>query len=73
MTAVQRQLALALLKSGLSEKGFGKATNIISLELILQDLEGASRRFPRTAASSTVPIAAMTASFAFSLTKILAN
>ena len=47
MTPAQRQLAMALLKSGLSEKGFGKATNIISLELILQDLEGANRRFPR--------------------------
>lgn len=47
MTPAQRQLGLALLKSGLSEKGFGKATNIISLELILQDLEGANRRFPR--------------------------
>jgi hypothetical protein len=43
----QRQLALDLLKSGMSERGFGTATNIMSLEVILQDLEGSGRRFPR--------------------------
>jgi hypothetical protein len=47
MTADQRQLALGLLKSGMSDRGFGTATNIINLELILQDLEGTGRRFPR--------------------------
>jgi hypothetical protein len=43
----QRQLALELLKTGLSNRGFGTATNIMSLELILQDIEGPNRRFPR--------------------------
>lgn len=47
MTAEQRTLALALLHSGLSELGYGKATNIMSLEPILWELEGAARRFPR--------------------------
>jgi hypothetical protein len=43
----QRKLAHALLRSGLSERGYAKATNVISLEAILADLEGAGRRFPR--------------------------
>ena len=43
----QRHLAFALLQSGLSNRGFSKATTIISLEQILQELEGPSRRFPR--------------------------
>src|SRR5260221_7846612 len=35
------------LASGLSQQGYGKATNIMSLEPILHDLEGAARVFPR--------------------------
>ena len=40
MTAAQRGLARALLASGLSRHGWEKATNIMTLELILRDLEG---------------------------------
>ncbi len=47
MSAEQRQLALALLSTGLSKEGFHKATNIMSLESILAEMEGPSRRFPR--------------------------
>ena len=47
MSDAQRQLALELLASGLSRQGFIKATNIMSLEPVLADQEGASRRFPR--------------------------
>ena len=43
----QRHLAFALLQSGLSNRGFAKATTIMSLEQILQELEGPNRRFPR--------------------------
>lgn len=47
MSAEQRQLALALLSTGLSKDGFHKATNIMSLESILAEMEGPGRRFPR--------------------------
>jgi hypothetical protein len=47
MTAEQQSLALALLATGLSRHGFEKATNIMSLESILAELEGTGRRFPR--------------------------
>jgi hypothetical protein len=47
MSADQQSLALALLATGLSGHGYAKATNIMSLESILADLEGPSRRFPR--------------------------
>jgi len=47
MTAAQRPLAHALLAAGMSHRGYAKATNIMSLELILQDIEGPTRRFPR--------------------------
>ncbi|HEY2951934.1 MAG TPA: DUF3500 domain-containing protein [Verrucomicrobiae bacterium] len=47
MTPAQRPLAHALLKSGLSASGYNKATNIMSLEPILFELEGAARKFPR--------------------------
>ena len=47
MTAEQRVLALALLHTGLSEAGYSKATNIMSLESILAEMEGPGRRFPR--------------------------
>lgn len=43
----QRHLAFALLGSGMSQRGFTKATTIMSLEQILQDLEGPNRTFPR--------------------------
>jgi hypothetical protein len=45
MTPAQRDVAFALLKTGLSEKGFTKAETIRSLEVILKALEnGAARR-----------------------------
>jgi len=47
MTSAQRLLAHALLSSGLSRQGYMKATTIMSLEQVLQDLEGPGRRFPR--------------------------
>jgi hypothetical protein len=47
MTEDQRKLAMKLLRSGLSDHGYGKATNIISLELILRELEGANGRMTR--------------------------
>ena len=47
MTPAQRHLAYGLLNSGMSSRGYGKAVTIMSLEQILQDMEGPSRRFPR--------------------------
>src|SRR4051812_31092108 len=47
MTAPQRKLAFALLHSGMSDMGYSKATNIMSLENILHEMEGANRKFPR--------------------------
>lgn len=47
MTAAQRRLAMDLLRSAMSDHGYNKATNIMSLELILKDLEGAGARFDR--------------------------
>ena len=47
MSPAQRALAHALLKSGLSDRGYNKATNIMSLEPVLFELEGAARKFPR--------------------------
>jgi len=47
MTPPQRDAAFALLKTGLSAKGFTKAETIRSLEIILKELEkGAARRDP---------------------------
>ncbi len=47
MTAPQRELALALLRTGLSHRGWGKAEAIIALENVLRELEkGASWRDP---------------------------
>ena len=40
MSAAQRKLALALVRSGMSDDGYRKTTNIMSLELILKELEG---------------------------------
>jgi hypothetical protein len=45
--SAQQHLALGLLSSGLSHRGYLKATTIMSLEQILQDSEGPNRRFPR--------------------------
>jgi Protein of unknown function (DUF3500) len=47
MTAAQRHLAYALLSTGLSQRGYVKAVTIMSLEQILQEMEGPARRFPR--------------------------
>lgn len=45
MTPPQREAAFALLRTGLSEKGYTKAETIRSLEIILKELEnGAARR-----------------------------
>jgi hypothetical protein len=41
MTPEQRKLAHALLRTGLSASGYEKATNIMSLEPVLKELEGA--------------------------------
>src|SRR5436190_992553 len=42
MTPDQRKLAHALLRTGLSAHGYEKATNIMSLEPVLKELEGAA-------------------------------
>ena len=47
MSADQRQLALGLLVTGMSKHGYEKATNIMSLETVLAEMEGPQRRFPR--------------------------
>ena len=47
MTEPQRTLAHALLKTGLSARGYLTATEIMSLENVLQAIEGPQRRFPR--------------------------
>ncbi len=47
MTSAQRHLAYALLTTGLSQEGVQKALTIMSLEQILQDMEGPGRKFPR--------------------------
>jgi uncharacterized protein DUF3500 len=44
MTSAQRQLAQALLASGLSQRGYAKAVTIMSLDQILYDLENKSPR-----------------------------
>lgn len=43
----QQHLAHGLLGSALSQRGYLKATTIMSLEQILQEMEGPNRRFPR--------------------------
>ncbi len=43
----QRQLAQALIATGVSERGYDKVNTIISLEDVLAEVEGAGRRFPR--------------------------
>jgi hypothetical protein len=47
MNEQQRKLAMDFLKAGLSAAGYQKATNIISLEPILKELEGPNRTWPR--------------------------
>ena len=47
MTEPQRALAQALLKTGLSARGYLTATEIVALENVLQVVEGPQRRFPR--------------------------
>jgi hypothetical protein len=47
MSGEVRQLAHALLRAGLSQHGYTKTTNIMSLEPVLHQLEGANRRFAR--------------------------
>ncbi len=46
MDAAQRKLALALLQRGLSEIGYSKATQIMSLEVLLRELEKAKTGTP---------------------------
>ena len=43
----QRGLAMEFMKSGLGAAGYKKATTIMSLEPVLAQMEGPSRRFPR--------------------------
>jgi hypothetical protein len=47
MSEPQRALAHALIKTGLSAKGYLTATSIMALENVLQQIEGPQRRFPR--------------------------
>ena len=47
MDEKQRQLAHALVATGVSAQGYEKLSTIISLEPILAELEGGGRRFPR--------------------------
>jgi hypothetical protein len=47
MEESQRALAHALIKTGLSARGYLTATSIVALEQVLQEMEGAQRRFPR--------------------------
>ena len=47
MSAEQRKLVHALLLTGYSQHGYAKATNVMSLEPVLHELEGAGRKFPR--------------------------
>jgi hypothetical protein len=47
MNPEQRLLTTALLAASLSGQGLMKATSIMSLEQVLQVLEGPNRRFPR--------------------------
>ena len=47
MSEPQRTLAHALLKTGLSARGYMTATSIMALENVLREIEGPQRRFPR--------------------------
>ena len=47
MSEAQRGLAHALIKTGLSARGYLTATSIMALEKVLVEIEGPQRRFPR--------------------------
>jgi hypothetical protein len=47
MTPQQQHLTTALLAASLSSKGLFKTSSIMSLEQVLQTIEGTNRRFPR--------------------------
>jgi len=47
MNLDQQRLAHGLIRSALSQHGYAKATNIIALETVLAELEGAGARFRR--------------------------
>ncbi len=47
LNEAQRKLAMDFLKTGLSAGGYQQATQVISLEPILAEIEGPNRRFPR--------------------------
>lgn len=47
LSVAQQHLAHGLLGTALSHRGHLKATTIMSLEQVLQDIEGPNRRFPR--------------------------
>jgi ABC-type transporter MlaC component len=47
MTSAQRHLAYALLGASLSQRGYVKATSIMSLEQILAEIEGPNRKMAR--------------------------
>lgn len=47
LSVAQQHLAHGLLGTALSHRGHLKATTIMSLEQVLQDMEGPNRRFPR--------------------------
>ncbi len=47
MTAAQRHLAYGLLNTSLSQRGYSKATTIMSLEQILAEVEGPNRKMAR--------------------------
>ena len=47
LNEAQRKLAMDFLKTGLSAGGYTQATQVISLEPILAQIEGPNRRFPR--------------------------
>ncbi|HXG47970.1 MAG TPA: DUF3500 domain-containing protein [Methylomirabilota bacterium] len=47
MTVEQQHLTVALLAASLSSQGLMKASSIMSLEAVLQVIEGPNRRFPR--------------------------
>ncbi|HWQ31817.1 MAG TPA: DUF3500 domain-containing protein [Blastocatellia bacterium] len=47
MNEAQRRAALEFLKTGLSQRGYLKASTIMTLENVLREMEGPNRRFPR--------------------------
>lgn len=47
MNETQRRAALEFLKAGLSQRGYLKASTIMTLENVLREMEGPNRRFPR--------------------------